>query len=53
VNILEKKTFCPAILDNDTERNIQNQSAAARKGAGCISCHSAGLDYTRMNNAHP
>jgi hypothetical protein len=27
--------------------------SAASKGAGCVSCHSAGLDYTRMNNAHP
>lgn len=27
--------------------------SAASKGAGCVSCHSAGLDYTRMNDAHP
>lgn len=23
------------------------------KGAGCIHCHSAGVDYTRMNDSHP
>ncbi|MBI2427328.1 MAG: hypothetical protein HYV29_00755 [Ignavibacteriales bacterium] len=23
------------------------------KGAGCIGCHSAGIDYTRMNDTHP
>ncbi len=23
------------------------------KGAGCIGCHSTGIDYTRMNDAHP
>jgi hypothetical protein len=23
------------------------------KGAMCISCHSTGIDYTRMNDAHP
>jgi len=23
------------------------------KGAGCISCHSSGVDYTLMNDAHP
>lgn len=27
--------------------------SAASKGAGCISCHSAGLDFTRMNDVHP
>lgn len=27
--------------------------SAANKGAGCISCHSAGLDHTRMNDSHP
>jgi len=27
--------------------------SAASRGAGCVSCHSAGLDYTRMNDAHP
>jgi len=26
---------------------------AASKGAGCVACHSAGLDFTRMNDAHP
>jgi len=26
---------------------------AANKGAGCIGCHSIGIDYTRMNDAHP
>lgn len=25
----------------------------ANKGAGCIGCHSVGIDYTRMNDAHP
>lgn len=23
------------------------------KGSGCISCHSSGIDFTRMNDAHP
>ena len=27
--------------------------SASSEGAGCISCHGAGLDYTRMNDAHP
>jgi len=35
----------------DIQGNVKISSAS--KGAGCISCHSAGLDYTRMNDAHP
>jgi len=27
--------------------------AANKKGAGCITCHATGIDYTRMNDAHP
>jgi hypothetical protein len=27
--------------------------AASNKGFGCINCHSIGIDYTRMNDAHP
>ena len=27
--------------------------AASKKGEGCITCHSVGIDYTRMNDAHP
>ncbi|HAP36899.1 MAG TPA: hypothetical protein DCQ28_13565 [Bacteroidetes bacterium] len=27
--------------------------AASNKGAGCIGCHGVGIDYTRMNDAHP
>lgn len=27
--------------------------AAANKGSGCINCHSVGIDFTRMNDAHP
>ena len=25
----------------------------SNKGAGCIGCHAVGIDYTRMNDAHP
>ncbi|MDP1675548.1 MAG: hypothetical protein Q8L88_01690 [Bacteroidota bacterium] len=27
--------------------------SASKKGAGCIGCHAIGIDYTRMNDAHP
>ena len=27
--------------------------SASSKGAGCIACHSVGLDHTRMNDTHP
>lgn len=27
--------------------------AANKKGVGCIGCHGVGIDYTRMNDAHP
>ena len=27
--------------------------AVTNKGAGCISCHSSGIDFTRMNDTHP
>ena len=27
--------------------------SASSKGAGCIACHSMGLDNTRMNDTHP
>jgi len=27
--------------------------SASTKGAGCAPCHSVGIDYTRMNDAHP
>ncbi|KAB2920648.1 MAG: cytochrome P460 family protein [Bacteroidetes bacterium] len=27
--------------------------AASKKGAGCTGCHSTGIDFTRMNDAHP
>jgi len=26
---------------------------ASRQGTGCVGCHSPGLDFTRMNDAHP
>ncbi len=25
----------------------------SNKGAGCVGCHSTGIDYTRMNDSHP
>jgi hypothetical protein len=27
--------------------------SSSTKGAGCAPCHSIGIDYTRMNDAHP
>ncbi|MFA6541617.1 MAG: hypothetical protein WCT99_08435 [Bacteroidota bacterium] len=27
--------------------------SVSNKGAGCTGCHSSGIDYTRMNDAHP
>lgn len=27
--------------------------SSATKGAGCAPCHAVGIDYTRMNDAHP
>jgi hypothetical protein len=27
--------------------------SASTRGAGCAPCHSIGIDYTRMNDAHP
>lgn len=27
--------------------------SVTNKGAGCNGCHSVGIDYTRMNDAHP
>ena len=27
--------------------------STASKGTGCTSCHGAGIDFTRMNDAHP
>ncbi len=29
------------------------KAPASTKGIGCIGCHSAGIDFTRMNDAHP
>jgi hypothetical protein len=29
------------------------QYSTAGRGGACSSCHSAGIDYTRMNDAHP
>jgi hypothetical protein len=26
---------------------------ASRRGSGCEGCHSSGIDFTRMNDAHP
>lgn len=27
--------------------------SASRKGTGCVGCHAAGIDFTRMNDSHP
>lgn len=27
--------------------------SASQRGAGCVGCHMAGIDFTRMNDAHP
>ncbi len=27
--------------------------SVSTKGSGCVGCHSTGIDYTRMNDAHP
>ena len=27
--------------------------SVAKRGAGCTGCHGSGIDYTRMNDAHP
>ncbi len=27
--------------------------SVTNKGVGCFACHSAGIDYTRMNDSHP
>jgi hypothetical protein len=27
--------------------------SVAERGAGCAGCHAPGIDYTRMNDAHP
>jgi hypothetical protein len=27
--------------------------SVSNKGAGCTGCHGSGIDYTRMNDAHP
>jgi hypothetical protein len=29
------------------------KASASLKGVGCTGCHSAGIDFTRMNDAHP
>ena len=29
------------------------KASAALKGVGCTGCHSPGIDFTRMNDAHP
>jgi hypothetical protein len=38
---------------SELDANGNVKISAASRGAGCVSCHSAGLDYTRMNDAHP
>ena len=35
----------------DVKGNVK--ISASSKGSGCIACHSAGLDHTRMNDTHP
>ncbi len=27
--------------------------SVSTKGSGCVGCHATGIDYTRMNDAHP
>lgn len=27
--------------------------SASRRGTGCVGCHMTGIDFTRMNDAHP
>lgn len=38
---------------SELDANGSAKISAASKGTGCVSCHSAGIDYTRMNDTHP
>jgi hypothetical protein len=40
-------------LWSEIEPNGTPRFSITSRGSGCIACHSAGTDYTRMNDSHP
>lgn len=37
----------------ETDGNGTTKISADTRGAGCVGCHAPGIDFTRMNDAHP